>query len=807
MRFCENIAIIVFIKCFICISLLSAQNNSHISGGDQTLVVVLNDDNTSTVLQTPGFPTKHYPKNYRVNYDIKVNLSERIQQLSSRLRIKLEYIAIEPSDHCNESNLQIIFPMGEIRVFCGLHAGKTMISDSGTARVEFKGNDLEQDRGFKIVADIIRSNCSQKFVNKTDVTIESPNYPNNYDEETTCVWEIEVPNGKFIKLTFDGPIDINVPNSNICAEDYLLVSQSGDFDVDVQRFCGNQNPSPIISTSNKMLIKFNSNSANTAKGFRAKFVEHDRPESAPARLPMLTPEGCPCGKENLRFKRIVGGSEVNPAHRYPWMVSIGSSRGSPFCGGALINNLYVLTAAHCVVDENPESIGVRIGQHSLQEPTPILKISAIKLHDDYDSVSQKNDIAVLRLQNPIQYNENIEPVCIPPSDLDDPDGLWVSGWGRTDEGGRTSDRLNEVTLPQYSLAKCENKYAGLVSDKQLCAGGIKGQDACQGDSGGPLQSKINGKVNIVGIISWGIGCARENYPGVYTRVSAYLKWIEDKTRDGTYCLADNSTSNLIDQPIQPNFESCGIPNHKLSKRVVGGTETIPQEFPWIVVIAVNNQIMGSGSLIAANVVLTSAHKLKEIYDKNRNPDIKVIVGAHDVTKSEPNKRVYRVNQIIFHPKFGQNAPLDNDFAILELKSTAEGFLPQNRPVCLPRSDTPYKVGASIIGAGWGRTSTNSAGSRVLRKVELHLSSRSQCSRIYKYLTDSMICAQEDKKDMCTGDEGAPLMQYFEGRMYLFGVYSYQSSSGCVSGNPSIFGDVRYTLEWIRDVTNNAIKTA
>ena len=166
---------------------------------------------------------------------------------------------------------------------------------------------------------------------------------------------------------------------------------------------------------------------------------------------------------------------------------------------------YVLTASHCVNDEIPESIGVRIGQHSLQESTPILKVSKIITHEKYDSVSQFNDIALLRLANPVQFTDYIQPVCLPPSDVDEPDGLFVAGWGRIDEGGRTSDRLHEISLPEYNQAKCESKYMGLITQNQLCAGGVKGQDACQGDSGGPLTSRIDGKVNVVGVVSWGIG--------------------------------------------------------------------------------------------------------------------------------------------------------------------------------------------------------------------------------------------------------------------------------------------------------------
>jgi hypothetical protein len=110
-----------------------------------------------------------------------------------------------------------------------------MVSDSSSARIEFTGNSLGQDRGFQIRAELIASKCSHKLVNQKEGIIQSPNYPNNYGEEETCVWDIEVPKGKYIKLVFDDSFAINAPN-DICAEDYLLVSQSGDLEIDVQRF-------------------------------------------------------------------------------------------------------------------------------------------------------------------------------------------------------------------------------------------------------------------------------------------------------------------------------------------------------------------------------------------------------------------------------------------------------------------------------------------------------------------------------------------------------------------------------------------
>jgi secreted trypsin-like serine protease len=262
-----------------------------------------------------------------------------------------------------------------------------------------------------------------------------------------------------------------------------------------------------------------------------------------------------------------------------------------------------------VVDETEDEIRVRVGQHSLLESTPLLNVSKIIKHSQYDTTSQFNDIALLRLRNAVQFTKNIQPVCLPPSDLNDPKGLFAAGWGRIDEGGRTSDKLHHISLPQYSSAKCDAKFGGLFTDNHLCAGGVKGQDACQGDSGGPLTSRSRKRVELIGIVSWGIGlhlkqiinlsfeccvelyfplkgCAREDSPGVYTRVTSYLKWIEKNTRDATYCLSLNTstTNNVIDGPIQPNYDNCGLSNFNPTNRIVGRTESLPQEFPWIVIV-------------------------------------------------------------------------------------------------------------------------------------------------------------------------------------------------------------------------------
>ncbi len=122
-----------------------------------------------------------------------------------------------------------------MKSFCGIHAGRTMLSESTTASIYFSSNNLIQNRGFRIRIEVVRSKCLFKYRNITQGVIRTPRYPNKYRKEETCIWEITVNEGKFVKLTFDETFNINT-SSKICGEDYLLISRSGDLDNDVHRF-------------------------------------------------------------------------------------------------------------------------------------------------------------------------------------------------------------------------------------------------------------------------------------------------------------------------------------------------------------------------------------------------------------------------------------------------------------------------------------------------------------------------------------------------------------------------------------------
>ncbi|KAH8391476.1 hypothetical protein KR200_000732 [Drosophila serrata] len=247
---------------------------------------------------------------------------------------------------------------------------------------------------------------------------------------------------------------------------------------------------------------------------------------------------CTCGVPNVN--RIVGGSQVR-TNKYPWIAQI--IRGTfLFCGGTLINDRYVLTAAHCVHGMDMRGVSVRLLQldRSSTHLGITRSVAFAHAHVGYDPVSLVHDIALLRLDQPIPLVDPIRPACLPSNWLQNFDfqKAIVAGWGLSQEGGSTSSVLQEVVVPIITNAQCRaTSYRSMIVDTMMCAGYVQtgGKDACQGDSGGPLIVKDR-IFRLAGVVSFGYGCAKPDAPGVYTRVSRYLDWIAVNTRDSCYCI-------------------------------------------------------------------------------------------------------------------------------------------------------------------------------------------------------------------------------------------------------------------------------
>lgn len=214
---------------------------------------------------------------------------------------------------------------------------------------------------------------------------------------------------------------------------------------------------------------------------------------------------------------IIGGTDAN-IEDHPFTVALTSPDGQQFCGGSLAAPTKVVTAAHCTVDTQPSEINVVSGRTTLStDQGTVSEVNDVWVHPEYQDATAGFDVSVLTLaapvdQKPVELAAADDPGYEPGSEAR------ILGWGLTSEGGEPADHLKQATVPVTSDEDCSAAYSEYTPDAMVCAGLPEGGvDACQGDSGGPMV--VNGK--LVGVTSWGQGCAQAGYPGVYARIGAY----------------------------------------------------------------------------------------------------------------------------------------------------------------------------------------------------------------------------------------------------------------------------------------------
>lgn len=238
----------------------------------------------------------------------------------------------------------------------------------------------------------------------------------------------------------------------------------------------------------------------------------------------------------------MGGSAAS-MNAFPWLARL-IYHNSFGCGASLINDKYVVSAAHCLKGFMWFMFRVTFGEHDRcdKNTRPITRYVTKVVAHNFSLSDLSNDIALLKISSPVTYSHAVRPVCLPKYQGRSYENsiATVSGWGATGETKNWSCTLLEAELPVLSNQECRNtKYnASRIQEAMLCAGFPKTahKDACTGDSGGPLITENSDHVyELIGIVSWGYGCARLGYPGVYTRVTKYLDWIRDNTDDACYC--------------------------------------------------------------------------------------------------------------------------------------------------------------------------------------------------------------------------------------------------------------------------------
>lgn len=245
-------------------------------------------------------------------------------------------------------------------------------------------------------------------------------------------------------------------------------------------------------------------------------------------VPHLSSSACGVGlSENLKEK-IVGGRDAEEGE-FPWQASLQRITWLGFyhmCGASLITSEWLVSAAHCIQTNSANSYRIMIGTNNLTATSEdqIYLIKRIIIKQGFDAATFHNDIALIQLFHPVL--DSLIPICLTTDSPEDDLTAVITGWGATEDNGQASPYLQAADVMIIPRNICLVYYEDLT-ESMTCAGYDEGGiDSCQGDSGGPLLQWRDGYAYLVGVVSWGVGCAEPGHPGVYTDVTQFFTWIK-----------------------------------------------------------------------------------------------------------------------------------------------------------------------------------------------------------------------------------------------------------------------------------------
>jgi len=477
-----------------------------------------------------NFPN-NYPNSLDKNYTIEADDTFVIEFSS----FDLEY---HPS--CSFDWVKIVDGDGSVLLpeKCGSEIPAPVTTNTNKAVVIFHSDGSETKQGFKLKWN------TATIASVKSGTETSENFPDNYPNSLDKRYTIEADDTFVIEFS---SFDLEYHPS--CSFDWVKIVD-GDGSVLLPEKCGSDIPAPVTTNTNKAVVFFHSDGSETKQGFKLKWNTVASVQS-----------DCICGEakreihQEMQTNRIFGGRETE-VNEYPWMARVISSyqdnngrirRGS--CGGSLISDSWVVTAAHCARSEkfgDAVRVEVELGQHNRQTNALITTYAKAFIHEQYNM--PLNDFALLKLDDPVDFDKNplIRPICLPSSTDDDYAGSQavLAGWGRTCETCEGSRVLLEANVTVLSRSQCQEKYDNTniyIHESMICTSTNDGnpQGSCKGDSGGPLMTSRPGKnsYTLIGAVSWSAGgnCSSVDFPGGMAEVAHFLDWITEKTQGSKKC--------------------------------------------------------------------------------------------------------------------------------------------------------------------------------------------------------------------------------------------------------------------------------
>ncbi|XP_043079838.1 transmembrane protease serine 9-like [Puntigrus tetrazona] len=486
---------------------------------------------------------------------------------------------------------------------------------------------------------------------------------------------------------------------------------------------------------------------------------------------------------------IVNGTEAKP-HSRPYMVSIQINKIHR-CGGFLVSEQFVMTAAHCFQKE--AKLTVVVGAHDYTQGSGLMDVKFYHIHPGYTPETLLNDIMLLQLYGKVKKNKKVNWISIPKKDKDIKAKIKcsVAGWGKTHNSGEASTKLMEVDVTITDKKVCQKQWGKNYStSRMVCAGGPGG--FCQGDSGGPLVCD-----NVaVGVVSFNEknNCDSPIRPNVYTKISKFLKWI-NATLDGVKLwwshqnlIKMSAAYSLLLSVALMSLLSTGT----FGADIINGKKAKKNSMQYMASVQIEGEHICGGFLIHPSYVLTAAH-----CDQSGN--MTVILGTHNIAPKVADPKRHAVQKKHKHPSF-KNIQSGNDIMLLKLSKKLKNGKGV-KTIEIQKKDKGINPKTQCKVAGWGKTGQKNMVNDLLVTNVLVFNStvcRTMWNKVQNKFPINVLCAggYNTKSGACQGDSGGPLV--CSGK--AVGIVSFNRLNNCDYPDvPNVYTDIYKYKTWIEEV--------